>query len=57
MAYVVPARAREIEMDRLDALSRRRTLTNREADRLAELVYLTQRRGFRMRYATRSNAA
>lgn len=57
MAHVAPGRAREIEMDRLDALSRRRQLTDREADRLAELVYLTQRRGCRVRYALQSNAA
>ncbi len=57
MAYVAPARAREIEMDRLDALSRRRQLTDREADRLAELTFMTQRRGFRLRYPLRSNAA
>lgn len=48
---VSAAHTRDLELVRLQQLAQRRALSDREADRLAELTFIVQRHSYRTRYA------
>lgn len=57
MAWSAHRAAQRAELDQLEQLQRQRALTADESDRLANLVYREQQRGYRLAAQIRSTRA